>query len=60
MPTFSLLPALVAVTPQVITAATGTFVQPPTVQAQPKPNQNQSHTAISAPHFCHLYMPVSK
>ena len=60
MPTFSLLPALVAVTLQVTTTVTGIFEQPPAVQVQPEPNQNQSHSATSTPNFYHLCMPVGR
>ena len=40
--------------PKVTTTSTGIFVPPPAVQAQPKHDQTQSHTATSAPNICHL------
>ena len=54
LPTFSFSPAIVTMTPHFTTTATGIFVQPPAVQAQPELNQTQSYTTTSAPNFCHL------
>ena len=51
MPTFSFLPAMVAMTPKVTTTATGISTQPPAVQHQPNFNQTQSPTATSAPDY---------
>ena len=52
IPTFSLSPALEAITPQATTTAICIFMQPQAAQAQPKPEQ--SETATNLPTFCHL------
>ena len=58
MPTFSQLPALVAIPPQTTTTAICIFMQPPAAQAQPKHEQSKPFTNF--PNFSHLCNPVGR
>ena len=58
MPTFSLSPALVAITLQVTTTATGPLQSHQ--QCRPNSEPEQSETATKLPNFCHLCTPVGR